>query len=75
MACNRLRLDLPGHLWEKVIWFHSGMTMEFRVDAMEKLKKGELWGICCTDAAGMVSGNCISITLVNLAIIQGSRSS
>ncbi|KAG1837238.1 P-loop containing nucleoside triphosphate hydrolase protein [Suillus subluteus] len=44
---------LPGHLREKVIWFHSGMTMDFRVNAMEKLRKGELWGICCTDAAGM----------------------
>ncbi|KAG1845809.1 hypothetical protein F4604DRAFT_1688582 [Suillus subluteus] len=42
-----------GHLREKVIWFHSGMTMDFRVNAMEKLRKGELWGICCTDAAGM----------------------
>lgn len=27
--------------------------MEFRVDVMNQLQAGELWGICCTDAAGM----------------------
>ncbi|KIK76229.1 hypothetical protein PAXRUDRAFT_170565 [Paxillus rubicundulus Ve08.2h10] len=27
--------------------------MEFRIEAIEKLRQGEIWGICCTDAAGM----------------------
>ncbi|KAG1906350.1 uncharacterized protein F5891DRAFT_1182598 [Suillus fuscotomentosus] len=29
------------------------MTMEFRTEIIEKLCKGEIWGIFCTDAAGM----------------------
>ncbi|KIJ09268.1 hypothetical protein PAXINDRAFT_164396 [Paxillus involutus ATCC 200175] len=48
-----LREQLPPHLRDKIIWFHSGMTQEFRSEMIEKLRKGEIWGICCTDAAGM----------------------
>lgn len=40
---------------DKIIWFHSGMSKEFKEVAMEKLRKGEIWGIVCTNAAGMVS--------------------
>jgi superfamily II DNA helicase RecQ len=46
--------QLPTHLRNKIVWFHSGMTMEFRTEIIEKLCKGEIWGIFCTDAAGMV---------------------
>ncbi|KAG2124813.1 P-loop containing nucleoside triphosphate hydrolase protein [Suillus clintonianus] len=53
MTCNRLWSDVPGHQQGKIVWFHSGMLMEFRVDVMNQLQAGELWGICCTDAAGM----------------------
>ncbi|KAF8835722.1 hypothetical protein BDN67DRAFT_912477, partial [Paxillus ammoniavirescens] len=52
-ACNRLHTDLSPHLRDKIIWFHFGMTMEFHIEAIEKLRWGEIWGICCTDAAGM----------------------
>lgn len=31
--------------------------MEFRVDTIKKVETGELWGICCMDAVGMVSDN------------------
>ncbi|KAG1754914.1 P-loop containing nucleoside triphosphate hydrolase protein [Suillus paluster] len=59
MTCNRLCSDLPGHLRGKIFWFHSRMTMKFRINAMAKLQEGGLWGICCTDAVGMVSDNYI----------------
>lgn len=50
-----IRRSVPDHLQDKFVWFHSGMSMAFRSAAIEKLKSGELWGIFCTDAAGMVS--------------------
>ena len=30
------------------------MSPEFRKDVIRKLQMGEIWGIVCTDAAGMV---------------------
>jgi superfamily II DNA/RNA helicase len=47
--------NLPPNFREKVMWFHSGMSPEFREEVIRKLKSGEIWGIMCTDAAGMVS--------------------
>lgn len=47
--------ELAPELKEKVTYFHSGMSPEFRKDRIQKLRSGELWGIICTDAAGMVS--------------------
>ncbi|KAG1793787.1 hypothetical protein EV424DRAFT_1335759, partial [Suillus variegatus] len=38
MTCNRLCLDMPGHLQGKIIWFHSRMSMEFHVDTMKKVQ-------------------------------------
>ncbi|KAH9060566.1 P-loop containing nucleoside triphosphate hydrolase protein [Lactarius vividus] len=34
--------------------YHSGMSPRFRVDYTEKLRLREIWGVFCTDAAGMV---------------------
>lgn len=45
---------LPEELKDKIVWFHSGMSPEFREKAIEDLKRGEIWGLFCTDAAGMV---------------------
>ncbi|KAF8979984.1 hypothetical protein BDQ17DRAFT_1184734, partial [Cyathus striatus] len=47
--------------WEKVsdelhlnvVWFHSGMSSDFHEATIQKLKAGEIWGIICTEAAGM----------------------
>lgn len=47
--------NLPPDLQEKVMWFHSGMSLEFREEVIAKLQSGEIWGIMCTHAAGMVS--------------------
>ena len=51
---KKLRENLPSHLREKIVWFHSGMSPEFRAEVIQKLQSGEIWGIACTDAAGMV---------------------
>ncbi|KII83142.1 hypothetical protein PLICRDRAFT_79357, partial [Plicaturopsis crispa FD-325 SS-3] len=47
--------QLPPELHHKIVWFHSGMSGEQKASCMEELRKGEIWGIFCTDAAGMVS--------------------
>jgi superfamily II DNA/RNA helicase len=54
-ACNCIHLDMPLQSQGKVVWFHSGMSMDFRIDAMDKLHRGDIWCVCCTDAAGMLS--------------------
>jgi superfamily II DNA/RNA helicase len=46
---------LNHYLKTEVVWFHSGMSPCFRADKIENIKKGRIWGILCTDAAGMVS--------------------
>lgn len=45
--------NLPPHLREKIIWFHSGMSPKFCKNAIHKLQTGKIWGIMCTDAVGM----------------------
>ncbi|KII91007.1 hypothetical protein PLICRDRAFT_553037 [Plicaturopsis crispa FD-325 SS-3] len=45
--------QLPRELHHKIVWLHSGMSAEFKAKYMDKLAKGEIWGIVCTDAAGM----------------------
>ncbi|KAF8582221.1 hypothetical protein K439DRAFT_1276693, partial [Ramaria rubella] len=52
-AAKYLQSWLPICLWDKVIWFHVGMSEEFKEEMTERLKNSEIWGICCTDAAGM----------------------
>ncbi|KIJ27530.1 hypothetical protein M422DRAFT_271266 [Sphaerobolus stellatus SS14] len=55
-----------AYLWKKhgiqlkknLVWFHSVMTEVFRADTMESFAAGQdieegLWGLMCTDAAGM----------------------
>lgn len=50
-----LRARLSPELRDKVKWFHSGMTDEFREEEMHALIVGESFGEGSTDAAGMVS--------------------
>jgi hypothetical protein len=42
-------------LRDKVKWFHSGMTDDFREKEMHALIIGDSYGEGSTDAAGMVS--------------------
>jgi superfamily II DNA/RNA helicase len=44
---------------EYIRWFHSGMTAHFKRETIKDLKQGKLWGVVCTDTAGMV---CESLT-------------
>lgn len=48
-------LNLLPDLKVKIVWFHSGMSTAFRQETLQKLRDGEIWGLFCTDAAGMVS--------------------
>jgi superfamily II DNA/RNA helicase len=45
---------LAPELHDKVKWFHSGMTDDFREDEMHALLVGDVFGHAATDAAGMV---------------------
>ncbi|KAK0473325.1 P-loop containing nucleoside triphosphate hydrolase protein [Armillaria luteobubalina] len=48
-----LRSRLPSKYRDKLKWVHSGMTDEFREDAIHALKIGEDIGACATDAVGL----------------------
>lgn len=50
-----LRVRLSPELRDKVNWFHSGMTDEFRESEIHALLVGDVFGDGATDAAGMVS--------------------
>lgn len=54
-AIKRLRLRLPQPLRHKIKWFHSTLTPMERDKILLQLIEGKIWGICCTDAFGMVS--------------------
>ena len=49
-----LRDRLPPEHRDKIVWFHSDMTEEHKAEALEKLRTGEIWGLCTTDSFGMV---------------------
>lgn len=53
-ACKYLWTRLPRSLWDKIRWFHSTMSQQYREEQVEAMKRGEVWGLCCTDAFGMV---------------------
>lgn len=53
-AGEALRSRLPPEHCDKIVWFHSEMSDEFKKKQLERLKSGELWGICATDSFGMV---------------------
>lgn len=55
---------LLPELRDKIKWFHSGMTDEFRDEEMKALVVGDVYGHCATDAAGMV-GSYISRFLIH----------
>ncbi|KAF8193662.1 P-loop containing nucleoside triphosphate hydrolase protein [Pholiota molesta] len=52
-ACKYLCSRLPWALWDKIRWFHSTMTQQYREEQVEAMRKGDVWGLCCTDAFGM----------------------
>jgi len=52
--CQYARSHAPAEHIDKLVWFHSGMSARFRTGTIEKLRLRKIWGIFCTDAAGMV---------------------
>lgn len=53
-AVMELWKELPQPLHHKIVWFHSGMSAHFKEKTIEALQRGDIWGLICTDAAGMV---------------------
>jgi superfamily II DNA helicase RecQ len=43
-----------NYMKNKVVWFHSGMRSQFREETISDLREGKIWGLLCTDTAGMV---------------------
>ncbi|KAF5345856.1 hypothetical protein D9756_011206 [Leucocoprinus leucothites] len=56
--------DMLRYLEDRITYFHSGMSPEFRESRIAMLRHGELWGIICTDAAGMVSPELYGLKLI-----------
>ncbi|KDQ12173.1 hypothetical protein BOTBODRAFT_92577, partial [Botryobasidium botryosum FD-172 SS1] len=52
-AAKMLRKRLPPALRCRVVWVHADMSRGFVRRMLEALKTGEIYGVCCTDTAGM----------------------
>ncbi|EJD48115.1 P-loop containing nucleoside triphosphate hydrolase protein, partial [Auricularia subglabra TFB-10046 SS5] len=52
-ACLYLMNALPANHCHKVAWFFSDMSEEFKEEKLRQLREGIIWGLFCTDAAGM----------------------
>jgi superfamily II DNA helicase RecQ len=71
-AANHLRSQLPIDLQNKVVWFHSHMSSKHREETLEAFRRGEIWGLCVTDAFGMVGSLAVILkTGINTAYLQG----
>lgn len=56
---------------EQIIWYHSNMSEDFKQGEVERLRSGELWGICATDAFGLVRHSPICTRLTADVFSQG----
>jgi hypothetical protein len=54
-AALYLQSLVPLEIRRHLPWFLAGMTSFFQVEEMVKLREGETYGACLTDAGGMVS--------------------
>lgn len=54
-AVKFLRKRLPQNLSSKICWFHSELMEKGREALTEKMRRGDVWGFCCSDSFGMVS--------------------
>ncbi|KAJ8689521.1 hypothetical protein PTI98_012419 [Pleurotus ostreatus] len=52
-AVGFLQSRLPKEFRSRIRWFHATMTSAYRLDEYEAFKRGDLWGLCVTDAFGM----------------------
>ena len=51
-----LRSCLPKSECHQIVWFHLGMSETFKNETIDAYESGEILGVCCMDACGMVSG-------------------
>lgn len=54
-AKDYFRQHLQKEYHSKIGWFHSTTSQEYREAKVEQFRRGELWGLLCTDAFGLVS--------------------
>ncbi|KZT63806.1 hypothetical protein DAEQUDRAFT_770277 [Daedalea quercina L-15889] len=52
-ATKYLQARLPEPLQDKIKWFHSIMSPEYRSEEYEALRNSDIWGLCVTDSFGM----------------------
>jgi superfamily II DNA helicase RecQ len=64
--CQYARSHTHPEFADKLVWFHSGMSTRFWTDTIERLRLQKIWGIFCTDAAGMVCFSPVVTTVVVL---------
>ncbi|KAI6004190.1 P-loop containing nucleoside triphosphate hydrolase protein [Pisolithus albus] len=48
-----LRHRLPRELKEKIRWFNTDMSTQYKETELQKLTNGETWGLCTTTSFGM----------------------
>ena len=53
-ACKHLQRLLPPKHQNKVKWFHSIMSNQYRSNELEAMLQGDLFGLCATDSFRMV---------------------
>lgn len=82
LECERvaefLRQRLPPEKRHKIVWVHADMTQGFNEQALNGLRDGSIYGVVCTDVAGMVSlcVSCVSrasLTIFRVLIFQTSH--
>ncbi|KAG2069962.1 hypothetical protein BDR04DRAFT_975831, partial [Suillus decipiens] len=53
MAAKSLQKQLPLKMHDKIKWFNSDMTTEYKENKVSHLTSGETWGFCTTESFGM----------------------
>lgn len=53
-AILHLRKRMPLARQYEIKWFNSTLTMEGRKEILDEFRVSKVWGLCCTDAFGMV---------------------
>ncbi|KAF8192846.1 P-loop containing nucleoside triphosphate hydrolase protein [Mycena galopus ATCC 62051] len=68
-AARYLRSLMPLAFQDKIKWFNSEMSPEFRAEESDKFNEGVNYGLCCTDSFGM------GIDLPNITLVIQWRAS
>ncbi|KAG2343222.1 hypothetical protein BDR05DRAFT_884789, partial [Suillus weaverae] len=53
LAAKSLQRRLPLEMRDKIKWFNSDMTTEYKENEVSRLTSGETWGLCTTESFGM----------------------